>query len=215
MKGDVVLINEAQRPAARALVDAWLPEALGREGRFAITVAGESGSGKSTTARALAEELDARGLPCAVFQQDDYFRLPPKTNDRARREDISWVGPGEVRLDLLDDHLAAAREGTARVIKPLVVYAEDRITEETVDLEGVAVVLAEGTYTTLLANADRRVFIARTYRETLEDRRRRGREPFDPFIERVLEIEHRIISPHRARADAVIDGAFRVEFSRP
>ncbi|MBN2113986.1 MAG: zeta toxin family protein [Acidimicrobiia bacterium] len=215
MKGDVVLIDDAQRPAARALVDVWLPEAMGRGGRFAVTVAGESGSGKSTTARALAEEFAARGLGCAVFQQDDYFRLPPKTNDRARREDISWVGPGEVRLDLLDEHLAAARAGAARVTKPLVIYAEDRITEETIGLSGVAVAVAEGTYTTLLANADRRVFIARTYHETLEDRRRRGREPFDPFIERVLEIEHRIISPHRARADAVIDGDYRVEFLRP
>lgn len=215
MKGDVVLIDPAQRPAARTLVDAWMPDALGRESRFTIAVAGESGSGKSTTARALAEEFAARGLGCAVLQQDDYFRLPPKTNDRARREDISWVGPGEVRLDLLDEHLAAAREGADALTKPLVIYAEDRITEETLDLRGVAVVIAEGTYTSLLAHADRRVFIARTYRETLEDRRRRGREPFDPFIEQVLEIEHRIVSPHRARADAVIDGDYRVEFLRP
>ena len=35
-----------------------------------------------------------------VLQQDDYFRLPPKSNHQKRLDDILWVGTGEVRLDL-------------------------------------------------------------------------------------------------------------------
>jgi uridine kinase len=210
MKGDIIIVEEHHRSAARTIVAAYLPE-IGRRGRRStLTVAGESGSGKSETARAIADELEAHGTACVVLQQDDYFVLPPHTNDRARRANILWVGPTEVRLNLLDEHLRAAREGEHRLVKPLVIYEEDRIDEEAIDLTGAKVVIAEGTYTSLLANADRRVFIARHRLETMEHRRKRGREQFDPFIERVLEIEHEIISRHRERADAVITRDYQV-----
>jgi uridine kinase len=148
------------------------------------------------------------------LQQDDYFVHPPHTNDRTRRANICWVGPTEVRLDLLDEHLQAAIEGATDLQKPLVLYEEDRIDEEVLDLEGSEVVIAEGTYTSLLEHADTRVFIARNRLETLEHRMKRGREEFDPFIEEVLKIEHEIISQHRERADVVITNDYGVEFPR-
>jgi uridine kinase len=212
MKGDIVVVEEHHRSAARVITAAYLPKIRSRESRSTLTVAGESGSGKSETARAIADELQGHGTACAILQQDDYFVLPPRTNDRARRANLLWVGPTEVRLDLLDEHLRAALEGTDHIVKPLVIYEEDRIHEEMVDLTGVKVVIAEGTYTSLLDNAGRRIFIARNHLETMEDRRRRGREQPDPFIERVLEIEHAVISGHRERADAVITRDYQVEF---
>lgn len=127
------------------------------------------------TSKALAETLGAVGIECAVLQQDDYFVHPPKTNDATRRQDISWVGTGEVRLELLNSHLVAAQtESEAVITKPLVIYDEDRITEETISLAGAQVVIAEGTYTSLLKNADARVFIARNRLETMAGRERPG-----------------------------------------
>jgi uridine kinase len=213
MKGDVILVEEHHRRVAQAIVAAYLPEIRERRGRYTMTVAGESGSGKSETARAIADELEDHGVGCAVYQQDDYFLLPPRTNDRARRANICWVGSTEVLLDLLDQHLQAAREGAASVTKPLVIYEEDRVDEEEMDLSHAKVVIAEGTYTSLLENVDRRVFIARNRLETMEHRQKRGREQMDPFIERVLEIEHGIIAPHRERADVVITRDYDVEFA--
>ncbi|MFO8063024.1 MAG: hypothetical protein R6V29_00140, partial [Spirochaetia bacterium] len=136
----------------------------------------------------------------------------PKSNDAKRREDITWVGAGEVRVELLDRHLAAARRGEKSITKPLVIYDEDRITEEEMSLEGLSVLIAEGTYTTLLEHVDTRVFIDRNRLETLESRKRRGREEIEPFLEEVLEIEHNIISKHITRADVVITRDYEVEF---
>jgi uridine kinase len=215
MKGDIIIVEDHHRRAADAIVERIVPGILARERRSTITVAGESGSGKSETGQALADALEARGIHAVVFGQDDYFVLPPKSNDARRRQDISWVGTGEVRLDLLDEHLAAVRDGADSVSKPLVIYDEDRVTEEAVDLTGARVAIAEGTYTTLLRNVDMRVFIARDRLETLEARVRRGREQFDPYIENVLEIEHGIISAHRARADVVLSRDYEVEFVAP
>jgi len=213
MKGDIILVEEHHRRAAAGIVERHLEAIRACERRFTITVAGESGSGKSETARAIADALGDHGIGATVYQQDDYFVHPPRTNDRTRRANLCWVGPTEVRLDLLDEHLQAARQGAAEIRKPLVVYEEDRIDEEFLDLADARVVIAEGTYTSLLHHVDLRVFIARNRLETMEHRRKRGREDFDPFIEEVLEIEHSIISRHRGLADVVITRDYDVEFA--
>jgi uridine kinase len=212
MRGDIILVEEEHRKAAEAIVDRLIDEVRSSERRFTMTVAGESGSGKSETAQALAEALEARGVGALVLQQDDYYVLPPKFNDAARRANFCWVGTTEVRLDLLDSHLQAAQDGAAEITKPLVVYAENRIDDETVSLDGVDVVIAEGVYTSLCEHVDRRVFIARNRLETMAHRMKRGREDFDPFIEEVLTTEHEIISQHRPRADVVISRDYEVEF---
>lgn len=212
MRGDVIIVEDHHRKAAKTIAEALERYIDGQNRRFAVTIAGESGSGKSEMGQALKEALETVGYRTVVLQQDDYFVLPPKTNDARRRQDISWIGTGEVKLDLLDGHLETAKEGANSLTKSLVIYEEDRITEETVSLDGIRVVIAEGTYTTLLKNADTHIFIARDYRETLPARKRRAREPFDPFIEKVLGIEHDIIAPHRNDADIVITSNYDVEF---
>jgi len=206
MKGDSILVEAHHRRAGRGIAELILPVLRASQQRFVITIAGESGSGKSETAQALADVLAEQGIGGFIFQQDDYFVYPPRTNDRTRREDIAWVGPGEVRLDLLDEHLQQFREGAQSIRKPLVEYSTDSIGEEQADVTGARLAIAEGTYTTLLANADSRVFIDRSYLDTRahREKRRRDESELDEFIERVLAIEHGIISAHKARASIVV-----------
>jgi uridine kinase len=212
MIGDKLIIKDKHRRAAEQIVERILPELRSSPRIYTITIAGESGSGKSETGQALADALNRRDFKTLVLQQDDYFVYPPKTNDKARRKDVDRVGMQEVRLDLLDEHLRQARSGAKTIVKPLVVYEEDRISEETVSLRGVAVVVAEGTYTTALDNVDTRVFIDLTYLQTLQSRLERAREAQDDFLEKVLEIEHRIISAYKSRADYLVDEQFRVVY---
>ena len=212
MKGDVILVGEEHQEAAERIVEHYLREIESCDRRFTITVAGESGSGKSETGQALADALAARGVNAVVLQQDDYYVLPPRFNDAARRANLSWVGTTEVRINLLDSHLEAAQNGAPSITKPLVNYGENQIEEETISLEGIQVVIAEGVYTSLCDHVDRRVFIARNRLETLEHRTKRAREDFDLFIEEVLEAEHEIISQHRSVADVVITREYDVEF---
>ncbi len=212
MKGDIILVGEEHRRAAGLIVGQLIDDVRASDRRFTITVAGESGSGKSETGQAIADAFEAEGLRAVVLQQDDYYVLPPQFNDAARRANFAWVGTSEVRLDLLDSHLQAAQEGADSIAKPLVVYADNRIEEEAVSFEGAHVVIAEGVYTSLCEHVDRRVFIDRNRLETMEHRMKRGREDFDPFIEEVLKKEHEIISQHRGRADVIITRDYDVEF---
>ena len=214
MRGDVILIGEEHRRAAKLISDPLVDAIRSTDRRFTLTVAGESGSGKSETGQALAEALDGHGIRAVVLQQDDYYVLPPKSNEAARRANFCWVGTTEVRLDLLDTHLEAAQTGASSVVKPLVIFEEDRIDEETVSFEGADVVIAEGVYTSLCDHVDRRIFIDRNRLETLTHRLKRGREASDPFLEQVLTVEHEIISGHRARADIIITRDYDVELVR-
>lgn len=212
MEGDIILVGEEHERAAEQIIERLIDEIRNKGRRFTITVAGESGSGKSETGQALANALHARGVSAQVLQQDDYYVLPPKFNDAARRANFAWVGTTEVRIDLISEHLAAAHDGADSITKPLVIYDDNQIIEETVSLENVDVVIAEGVYTSLCDHVDRRVFIARNRLETMEHRMKRGREEFDPFIEEVLKKEHEIISQHRSLADVIITREYDVEF---
>ena len=73
-------------------------------------------------------------------------------------------------------------------------------------MDGIQVLIAEGTYTSLLKHVDTRIFIARNWLDTLEHRqkRKRGNEVGDLFIEQVLSMEHKIIAGHKQLADFLI-----------
>jgi len=211
MKGDKLVIQEAHVEAARRIINMLLPQIIEAQSKFAIAIAGESGSGKSEIAASLSELLSENGVKSIILQQDDYFVYPPKTNAEMRRKDIGHVGLSEVRLSLLNQNLQHIMEGKTEIEKPLVIYDENLITKETVKVEGVKVTIVDGTYATLLKNVHQRIFIDRTYVDTREERKHRAREEQSEYLERVLEIEHGIISSHKALADIIVTSNYGVK----
>ena len=213
MKGDILVLNEHHIRAARQIVLKIINDLKNKSAIYTITVAGESGSGKSEISLAIANELKIYGIKTIILGQDDYFILPPKKNTAKRRADPDWLGPHiEIRFDLLEQNLKDAIQGKTEIIKPLVDYNADTIEMQTINLEGVKVVIAEGTYTSLLKHVDTRIFISRNWLSTLEDRkkRNRGNEVGDPFTEQILAVEHKIIAGHKQLADFVINDEYEV-----
>ena len=121
---------------------------------FTISVAGESGAGKSELAVELERILNEISVPAGILQQDDYFVFPPKTNHEMRRRNIEQVGPYEVKLDYLDSNLRSFKRRENPIYKPLVIFDEDQITTEEMDLSAKQVVIVDGTYTSLLKFLD-------------------------------------------------------------
>ena len=206
MIGDKLVITNYHRKAARQILPDVRHKLAAGATCVTVSIAGESGSGKSETANCLAAAIEAEERNCLILCQDDYFRLPPKSNHQRRTADISWVGLGEVRLDLMEAHIYALKEHPEKPLsKPLVEFEEDRIGCETIERGIRDVVIVEGCYTSLLSNVDIRVFINRTYRQTKRARMHRQRDPTEILLERVLAIEHKEIAKHKARANIVID----------
>ena len=77
MKGDILILDDNHRKAAAEVVEIILNEIQAHEGKFVISVAGESGAGKSEVAQAISDKLETYKLKSFVFGQDDYFKLPP------------------------------------------------------------------------------------------------------------------------------------------
>ena len=183
---------------------------LGREDRTVVAIAGESGSGKSISAMAIADVLSARGISVVVLHQDDYFIRPPRANHAHRIGDLSSVGPHEVRLDLLASHIADFRAGRAVPDAPRADHHGDSFVSRRLDLGTASVLVVEGTYALTLHDSDVRIFLEATHEETAERRRLRNRDVDAPIIDRILAIEHELIALQARRADIVIDRDFRI-----
>ena len=212
MIGDEIVVKPHHTKAAENVYNKIKDQVLNQENGkvLAITVAGESGSGKSETATEIARLFkENHDLPHVVFHQDDYFVHPPKSNDQRRKENIHQieqaVGTHEVKLDLLDKHLSYVKDpDVKRLEKPLVDFHNDKVLSETHDLDDVKLVIAEGTYTTALGNADIKVFIDKDYKDTLEHRKERARDELDENTDKILKIEHEIISKHKEQAHVIV-----------
>ncbi len=190
--------------SAEAVAQALLARRRHPSDRLCCTIAGESGTGKTTLALETAAQLDRQGLRAVVLHQDDYFRLPPRQNHARRLQDLSQVGPAEVRLDRLAEHLRAFVEGRSSILRPVLRRAEDRFAEERLELGDARVLIVEGTYVTRLEPVDVRVFIDGTYRQTEVARRQRARDLIDERTPAILAIEHRLVQADRARAHLVL-----------
>ncbi len=189
-----------------AVVETLAQLASGSGARIVCSVAGESGSGKTTLAHQLVELLAAWQLKAVVLSQDDYFAQPPRCIAARRLAEPDSVGLGEVRLDLLGEHVAAFVAGASQIVKPCVLRDENRISSKRLDLAGTRVLIVEGTYVTRLVPLHLRVFLAGDYRQTEQARRVRARDPIDEHTDTILAVEHRIIQQDKSLADVVLDG---------
>lgn len=212
MKGDSIIVEAHHETAASDIVTAIFPAIEHCGDRYTISVAGQSGSGKSEVTMAIARVMATRGVQAVIFQQDDYFVNPPKTNDKMRRANLPWVGTQEVKLFLLDRHLSSFLHGATEIEKPVVDYAQDAVFYEVMEIGKARAALADGTYTSLLKNIMCRVFIDLDFMETWAHRQKRRRHDseLDPFIDRVLKIEREIILAHKNLADIIVNKDYSI-----
>jgi uridine kinase len=210
MKGDILIINKNHIKAATQILDLIFQKIIDSKNKFIITIAGESGSGKSEIAESVANLLDKKNIKSFIFQQDDYFVYPPKTNAEIRKESINYVGISEVRINLINKEIKEILHGKNEITKPLVIFDENRIDSETIDLDETKVIIIEGTYTTILKNVNQHIFIDRNYIDTLKSREKRNREKQDDLLEKILLIEHEIISSHKSKSDIIVTKDYNI-----
>ena len=204
------------KQAAFVIIPLILAKIKAKNQRYTISLAGESGCGKTETSKALIDELSQHGVKSIVIGQDNYFFPPSDANDAKRKMDPKWLGPhNEVNMKLLDDNLKSAIYGADIIEIPHIEYDTNMETIEKINISDIKVIIAEGTYTTLLKNIDTRIFIDADYNDTLVYRklRNRGNEVNDPFIENILETEHKIIAGHKYLADYIISKDYKVSIN--
>ncbi|MDR6516231.1 uridine kinase family protein [Chryseobacterium camelliae] len=206
MIGDIIELNETHLATAGEILEILKRQfPLAQKHKIAVGIAGESGSGKSVTAFALQKVLQEISIKSLVLQMDDYFTLPPKTNHENRLLSLDNIGPHEVNLKKLSGNIKDFKKGMPIIEKPLVHYRENSIRTEALEVEECKVIIVEGTYILELEDFDYKIFIDRNYKDTYKNRMQRNRDEQSDFVEKVLDIEHRIIRNFKNNADLILD----------
>ncbi len=203
-------IKDAYFELSTELADALENKSLLDKDKLVIGICGESGSGKSVTATCLQIELEKRNISSIILHQDSYFWLPPKENHEKRKSDLNWVGSNEVRMELLQSHIGQFKSHEEKITVPVVDYEKNIFSEHQTIIKDKSVLIVEGVYALLLDQLDCKIFMERTYKDTLLKRKKRTREVYDPFVEQVLEIEHIIVKPLQGMADLVVKKNYSV-----
>ncbi len=201
------MMIDLHKNVSEKIVSMIIENVKNKKSIYTISLAGETGSGKTETGKALVKEFESNGISALLIGQDNYFFLPPLANDAMRKKDPEWLGPHkEVNLKLLDKNLGEAINGAKTIASPHIDYYSNEEIIENISIEGIKVIIVEGTYTSLLRNIDTKIFIDEDYKDTLKFRklRNRGDEVNDPFVEGILETEHKIIAGHKFLADIII-----------
>jgi len=197
-------IKDSYFKLSSALIERFKAQTLLKKEKLVIGIGGESGSGKSITAICLKLQLEKINIHSVTLHLDSYFKLAPKENHKKRKADINWVGSNEVNLDLLQSHIKQFKLNKEKIIVPVVDYEKNMFLQEEIFLKDKPILIVEGVYAFLLKQLDYKVFMERTYQDTLKQRKKRNREIYDPFVEQVLQIEQNIVRPFKSFADAVV-----------
>ena len=177
-----------------------------------LGIAGGSGSGKSTIARAVLEALPpGRGV---LLQQDHYYRSQSHLPE-SERANVNYDHPDALELDLLTQHLDALRTGQS-IHRPTYDFTiHDRL-KKGVHVEPAAIIVVEGILVLaddrlrsrfevkLYVDTDPDIRVMRRIRRDLEQRGRTFAQVRKQYYESVRPMHLAFVEPSKRFADIVI-----------
>lgn len=177
-----------------------------------LGIAGGSGSGKSTIAKAILEALpEGRGV---LLQQDHYYRSQSHLGPTERAA-VNYDHPDALELDLLTSHLDALRTGQP-IMRPTYDFTlHDRV-KQGVRVEPAPVIVVEGILVLaddrlrsrfevkLYVDTDPDIRLMRRVRRDLEHRGRTFAQVRKQYYETVRPMHLAFVEPSKRFADIVI-----------
>jgi uridine kinase len=178
----------------------------------ALGVAGGTGSGKTTVARALLESVGADRI--SFLAQDAYYK-DIEWESVEQLEAHNFDHPDAVDNNLLTDHVYELKQGR-EVEVPVYDFVEHRRTNETVRVEARPVILLEGILLfvepTLRSLLDFKIFVdtaadERFIRRLERDIRERGRtleSVIQQYMDSVRPMHLEFVEPSKRWADVIV-----------
>jgi uridine kinase len=177
-----------------------------------LGIAGGTGSGKSTIARAVLEALPpGRGV---LLQQDHYYRSQAHLPE-SERASVNYDHPDALELDLLAQHVDALRAGRS-ILRPTYDFTiHDRL-KTGVHVEPAAIIVVEGILVLaderlrsrfevkLYVDTDPDIRLMRRIRRDLEHRGRTFAQVRKQYYESVRPMHLAFVEPSKRFADIVI-----------
>lgn len=202
MYENVLIINKKHKKAAKTILEKVLAE---KTEKYIIAISGEVGAGKAEIAHVLGRKLKKRGIKLKTMYLDNYYKIPPALRTEWRKEHgLDSIGPREINWEQVKKNVHDFIEGN-RSIMPLVDLMNDQVDQLMTDFKNIEILIISGLYAIELEEADLKVFIELTYRETLDVQRESEKEELDDFRMKVLEQEHKAVQALKHKADFFVD----------
>jgi uridine kinase len=177
-----------------------------------LGIAGGSGSGKSTIAKAILEALpQGRGV---LLQQDHYYRSQAHL-PAAERAGVNYDHPDALELDLLTGHLDMLRTGQS-ILRPTYDFTVHDRSKEGVRIDPAPVIVVEGILVLaddrlrsrfevkLYVDTDPDIRLMRRVRRDLEHRGRTFAQIRKQYYETVRPMHLAFVEPSKRFADIII-----------
>jgi uridine kinase len=210
MLGDILLITDKHRAAAKMIADHILKN---RKQRMIVAISGESGSGKTELAHAIAKLMRREGIFAKLLHTDNYYKTHPleRREWRTKHGIENVVGYDEYQWDAIYKNLSDFRHGRKSEM-PCVDLVTEQVDKLTTNFSEVDMLIIDGLYAIKTESADLRVFIELTYLETKEKHTKdaRGKEVMDEARWATLGQEHKMVQALRPLADLLVTKDFEV-----
>ncbi len=168
MLGDVLLINDFHKKAAKSIYDYLLKEVSKKKKgyRFIVAISGESGAGKSELSHSLALLLKKENQRVKILHTDNYYKIAPNERNAWRQSrGLKHVGTTEYDWKLLDRNIREFKEGR-EALMPCVDIVSKQIDKLITDFSDIEVLVVDGLYAIKLKKVDLKVYIDLTYHDT-------------------------------------------------
>lgn len=176
-----------------------------------IGLAGGSGSGKTTIARALVDLLEGR---VSLLSHDAYYRHMPELSFEERTK-VNYDHPASLETELLVKHLESLRSGIA-IDHPVYDFSKHLRSEETVRVEPGSVIVVEGILVLaepeLRSELDLKIFVdtapdlrlARRVQRDISERGRTLESVLEQYFATVRPMHIEFVQPSLRYADLII-----------
>ncbi len=212
MLGDVLLIKEIHKEAARAIKKRIIAdlEKKKKRYRYIVGISGESGSGKSELAHTLGTFLKGNRIRVKVIHTDDYYKIQPLLRTEWRRtKGFDKIGINEYDWVKIRKTIRDYKEGQ-ECIMPCIDIIPEQVDKLITDFAKIDLLVIDGLYAIKADDLDLRVFIDLTYQETKISQIERLKETYNKERLEVLEREHINVNSLKPLADLIVNKSYNV-----
>jgi len=198
-------VSEGKRQASkvsRDLADLIIDELTRRKKKpLVFAMIGETGAGKTTIANKLSRKLNNLGYESVFFKMDDYMIDLPKemVEKRVQKGIRQSVGPNEIDIAMLNDHIKALMDGET-VVSPVINVKANSRKMRTIKGKPLYVIIIEGAYCDKLKNVDMSIHFDIDFDQLREQRAKKEDVSLYPkgdamrtLLEDITRMEHEYI----------------------
>lgn len=202
MKEDLLFINDKHEPTAETILDKVLEI---KKEKYIVAVSGESESGKSEISYCLGRLLRKKNIRTKIINMDSFY-LVPSMERRAWRQKhgVESIGYKEYDWKTINRVIMDFQQGKKSTL-PFYDVISMQLDTLTTDFKDVDILIINGLYSIKVKDADLKVFIEVSYKDTTDVQQKKKNEMMDDWRIIELQREHEVIQTIKGEASFFVD----------